>query len=123
MRISGSALARVDRSSALYQKLSGVHRRIALKDPTIWGPEAAAEAAVRLNWVDLPESSRSLLPEIDALVARFPHIERVVLAGMGGSSLAPEVIAESLRKTSLFLIRQIHSTLRMPSPKIFPQRC
>lgn len=103
MRISGSALARVDRSSALYQKLSGVHRRIALKDPTIWGPEAAAEAAVRLNWVDLPESSRSLLPEIDALVARFPHIERVVLAGMGGSSLAPEVIAESFKK-NLFIL-------------------
>jgi hypothetical protein len=56
-----------------------------------------------LNWVDLPESSRTLLPEIDALVARFPHISRVVLAGMGGSSLAPEVIAQSFKKT-LFIL-------------------
>ena len=103
MQISGSALARVDRSSALYQKLEGAHRRIALKDPTIWGAEAAAEAAIRLNWVDLPESSRTLLPEIDALVARFPHIKRVVLAGMGGSSLAPEVIAQSFKK-NLFIL-------------------
>lgn len=103
MQISGSALARVDRSSALYKKLEDAHRRIALKDPTIWGPEAAVEAAVRLNWVDLPESSRTLLPEIDALVARFPHITRVVLAGMGGSSLAPEVIAQSFKK-SLFIL-------------------
>jgi glucose-6-phosphate isomerase len=103
MLISGSALTRVDRSSALYQKLEGVHARLALKDPTIWGPEAQAEAAVRLNWVDLPESSRSLLPEIDALVARFPHITRVILAGMGGSSLAPEVIAQSFKKT-LFIL-------------------
>jgi glucose-6-phosphate isomerase len=103
MQISGSALARVDRSSALYQKLEDAHRRIALKDPTIWGPEAAVEAAIRLNWVDLPESSRTLLPEIDALVARFPHIKQVVLAGMGGSSLAPEVIAQSFKK-NLFIL-------------------
>lgn len=103
MQISGSALARVDRSSALYQKLESAHRRIALKDPTIWGAEAAVEAAVRLNWVDCPESSRALLPEIDALVARFPHIKHVVLAGMGGSSLAPEVIAQSFKK-NLFIL-------------------
>lgn len=103
MQISGPALARVDRSSELYKKLEVVHKRIAVKDPTIWGPEASIEAAIRLNWVDLPESSRSLLPEIDALVARFPHIKRVVLAGMGGSSLAPEVIAQSLN-TSLFIL-------------------
>lgn len=103
MQISGPALARVDRSSELYKKLEGVHQRIAVKDPTIWGPEASIEASIRLNWVDLPESSRSLLPEIDALVARFPHINRVVLAGMGGSSLAPEVIAQSFKK-NLFIL-------------------
>lgn len=103
MQVSGPALARVDRSSDLYKKLEGIHKRLAFKDPTIWGAEAAVEAAIRLNWVDLPESSRSLLPEIDALVARFPHIKRIVLAGMGGSSLAPEVIAQSFNK-SLFIL-------------------
>jgi glucose-6-phosphate isomerase len=69
----------------------------------VWGAEAATEAAVRLNWVDLPESSRALLPEIDALIARFSHIERFVLAGMGGSSLAPEVIVQSAGK-NLFIL-------------------
>jgi glucose-6-phosphate isomerase len=95
MKISGPSLVKVDRSDDLYVRLVGVHQKIAQKDPLTWGPEAAAEAAIRLNWVDLPESSRTLLPEIDALTAKFRHIKTIVLAGMGGSSLAPEVIAKS----------------------------
>ena len=103
MRISGPSLARVDRATALYKRLVGVHQQISQKDPSIWGPEAATEAAVRLNWVDLPESSRTLLPEIDALTAKFRHIRTIVLAGMGGSSLAPEVIAKSFGR-ELFIL-------------------
>jgi glucose-6-phosphate isomerase len=103
MKISGAALSRVDRNSDLYKRLVGVHQQIAEKDPSTWGAEAAAEAAVRLNWVDLPESSRTLLPEIDALAARFRHIKTIVLAGMGGSSLAPEVIAKSFGR-DLFIL-------------------
>ncbi len=103
MKISGESLSRVDRNSSLYKRLVGVHQQIAQKDPTTWGPEAATEAAVRLNWVDLPESSRTLLPEIDALTAKFRHITTIVLAGMGGSSLAPEVIAKSFGR-ELFIL-------------------
>ena len=103
MKIYGSAISRVDRSSDLYRKLERVHLSIAAKDPNTWGPEAAVEAAIRLNWVDLPETSRELLPEIDAVIARFSHIKRIVLAGMGGSSLAPEVIAQSFQK-NLFIL-------------------
>lgn len=103
MKISGAALSRVDRNSALYKRLLGVHQQIAQKDPSTWGPEATAEAAVRLNWVDLPENSRTLLPEIDALTAKFRHITTIVLAGMGGSSLAPEVIAKSFDR-DLFIL-------------------
>ena len=103
MKISGESLARVDRNSTLYKRLVSVHQQIAQKDPSTWGPEAAAEAAVRLNWVDLPETSRTLLPEIDALTAKFRHITTIVLAGMGGSSLAPEVIAKSFGR-DLFIL-------------------
>ena len=103
MKISGASLAQVDRNTALYKRLVGVHQQIAQKDPSTWGPEAATEAAVRLNWVDLPESSRTLLPEIDALTAKFRHITTIVLAGMGGSSLAPEVIAKSFGR-ELFIL-------------------
>lgn len=71
--------------------------RIAAKDPTLWGPDAEAEASIRLGWTDLHESSRPLLAEIEALEAEFraEGLDHVVLAGMGGSSLAPEVITKS----------------------------
>ncbi|PZU48344.1 MAG: glucose-6-phosphate isomerase [Microbacterium sp.] len=64
-------------------------------DPALWGPAAADEASRRLGWVDAVSVSRPLVPEIDALRADLVArgITRVVLAGMGGSSLAPEVIA------------------------------
>jgi glucose-6-phosphate isomerase len=64
------------------------------QDPTLWGPHAQPEAARRLAWVALPETSRPLLATVEALRAelRSDGIDRVVLAGMGGSSLAPEVI-------------------------------
>ncbi|WP_350276601.1 glucose-6-phosphate isomerase [Kribbella sp. HUAS MG21] len=71
--------------------------RIAAKDATIWGPEAESEASIRLGWVDLHETSRPLLAEIEALQAdlRSEGLDRIVLSGMGGSSLAPEVITRT----------------------------
>ncbi|MGH3897014.1 MAG: glucose-6-phosphate isomerase [Pseudonocardiaceae bacterium] len=67
---------------------------LAGQDPTLWGPQAQPEAARRLAWVALPETSRPLLSTIETLRADLHSdgIDRVVLAGMGGSSLAPEVI-------------------------------
>lgn len=68
--------------------------RIAAKDATLWGPDSESEAAKRLGWVDLAETSRHLVPSILELrdELRAEGIDRIVLAGMGGSSLAPEVI-------------------------------
>ncbi|MDZ8202535.1 glucose-6-phosphate isomerase [Microbacterium sp. SSW1-59] len=66
-------------------------------DDTLWGPAAQPEASRRLGWVQAVGVSRPLVPEILALredlVAR--GTTRIVLAGMGGSSLAPEVIANT----------------------------
>jgi len=73
---------------------TGVAARIFEHDATLWGPDAASEASIRLGWVDLPETSQVLIGEIaalrDDLVGR--GLTHVVLCGMGGSSLAPEVI-------------------------------
>jgi glucose-6-phosphate isomerase len=76
-----------------------VASRIAAKDATLWGPDAEPEAAIRLNWVDLYKTSRPLLGQITALreQLRVNGVDRVVLAGMGGSSLAPEVICRTAR--------------------------
>ncbi|GAA1647767.1 glucose-6-phosphate isomerase [Georgenia ruanii] len=72
-----------------------VASRLAAQDPTLWGPAAEAEARVRLAWTGLHETSRPLLARLAALRAELAAegIDRVVLAGMGGSSLAPEVLA------------------------------
>ena len=71
--------------------------RLAAKDHTLWGVAAEDEASKRLGWVSLFEDSRQLLPKITALREELAAegITRVVLAGMGGSSLAPEVICAS----------------------------
>ncbi|MGP4104196.1 glucose-6-phosphate isomerase [Nonomuraea sp. KM90] len=75
----------------------GVPARLAAGDPTLWGEDAEAEAAVRLGWLTLPRSSRELLPVLGELAgrARAAGLTNVVLAGMGGSSLAAEVICNT----------------------------
>lgn len=69
--------------------------RIFAKDHTLWGPDAEQESAVRLGWVEAATVSQPLVGDIlelrDALKAE--GVTRIVLCGMGGSSLAPEVIA------------------------------
>ncbi|HEX9728801.1 MAG TPA: hypothetical protein VGA37_09885 [Gemmatimonadales bacterium] len=68
--------------------------RIARRDPTVWAADPAApEVADRLGWLALGDTMR---PAVDGIVAfaedaraAFDH---VVLCGMGGSSLAPEVL-------------------------------
>ena len=87
----------------LYKKIAAVNPRLAIKDSSIWGQAAQPEASIRLNWIDAPESSRDLLPQLDAVSAKFRNHKRVVLCGMGGSSLAPEVIAATYRK-ELFVL-------------------
>jgi glucose-6-phosphate isomerase len=69
--------------------------RIFAKDHTLWGPDAEAESAIRLGWVEAATVSQPLVKDIlelrDAL--KSEGVTRIVLCGMGGSSLAPEVIA------------------------------
>ena len=74
--------------------VDGVASRITAQDATLWGPDAVDEASKRLGWVALPESSRPLVEPILALrdELRAQGVDRIVLGGMGGSSLAPEVI-------------------------------
>jgi glucose-6-phosphate isomerase len=101
IKLSGPALAKLHSSSAVYQDLLAIAPRLAAKDHTLWGVQAEAEAAIRLNWIDLPTTSRDLLPELDALSAwaRSRNLNHIILAGMGGSSLAPEVISKTYKKS------------------------
>lgn len=81
-----------------WDRLNSITPRLAVKDHTIW--PTSTEAKTRLDWVDLPESSRDLLPTLDGLAAWSREIghSNFILCGMGGSSLAPEVIAAHFNK-------------------------
>jgi len=81
MKISGFAPSSENRAA-----LNAITARLAAKDSTLWGPAAQVEAAIRLNWIDLPKASRDLLPLLDALSAWSREIghQEFVLCGMGG---------------------------------------
>ena len=96
VRVSGAAEAAVERTlPTLIADL--VASRITNGDPTLWGPEAEEESSKRLGWVNAVSVSRPLVPEILALREELAAkgVDRFVLAGMGGSSLAPEVITQT----------------------------
>ncbi len=63
-------------------------------DATLWGPPGTPEIANRLGWLTIAER---MLGDLDAVEAfadevRDAGLQDVVLLGMGGSSLAPEVL-------------------------------
>ncbi len=69
-------------------------QRIWNKDHTVWSADPK-EISNRLGWLDLPIEMRSEIPTLQAFAdeVRNDGITDVVLLGMGGSSLAPEVFA------------------------------
>jgi len=74
-----------------------VASRITGGDSSLWGPEVEDEASKRLGWTQAVSVSRPLVAEIVALREQLAErgITRIVLCGMGGSSLAPEVITRT----------------------------
>ena len=70
---------------------------ITTQDASLWGAAAEDEASRRLGWVEAVAISEALVPEIIALrdELRSRGVNHIVLGGMGGSSLAPEVIART----------------------------
>lgn len=63
-------------------------------DPTLWGPQGTPEVANRLGWLTIAERMLEQADELQAFVdgVREDGLRDVVLLGMGGSSLAPEVL-------------------------------
>jgi hypothetical protein len=104
--------------------------RLVGKDATLWGPDAESEAAIRLGWLDLPATSRTLVAQLAGLRAELAGegLDRIVLCGMGGSSLAPEVICRTAGLPLVVLdstdpgqvaaaIRDLHRTVVVVSSK------
>ncbi len=89
-------------SSIVADKLSlalddRVRERVREGDPTLWGPAGAPEIADRLAWLTIAQRMLAELEELEAFAdaVRDDGLRDVVLLGMGGSSLAPEVLRRS----------------------------
>ncbi len=76
-----------------------VAQRLRDGDPSLWGEPGTPEVANRLGWLDIASRMRGEMAELEAFAGgvREDGIEHVVLLGMGGSSLAPEVLRRSLK--------------------------
>ena len=70
--------------------------RIWARDHTAWKPDPT-EIADRLGWLDVAHGMRANVPDLQAFAeeARSDGIRHVVLLGMGGSSLGPEVVRQT----------------------------
>jgi glucose-6-phosphate isomerase len=74
--------------------------RLYRRDATLWTGDSAAAKTIRnrLGWLDSPGWAKERIPELRAFaeLVRERGVTRVLLLGMGGSSLAPEVFARVL---------------------------
>lgn len=93
---TGAAAQAVDR--VVPQLVSDlVASGITAQDASLWGPDAESEASIRLGWTEAVAIARPLVPDIVALrdKLRAAGVNHFLLGGMGGSSLAPEVITRT----------------------------
>ena len=78
-------------------------RRIWERDTSVWTSDekVAGLIANRLGWLDLPQTFTDEIEVLEAFAAgvRDEGLVRAVVAGMGGSSLAPAVLAASMEPT------------------------
>src|SRR2546422_1559400 len=71
--------------------------RVWQKDYTLWSKEPQPELTDRLGWLELPERMEKQVAGLRAFAdqVKADGIKHVVLLGMGGSSLAPEVFQQT----------------------------
>ena len=81
--------------------------RIWERDPTVW---TGAGEASWLGWLDEPRRMRERVDELAAFADEVADegLDAVVLLGMGGSSLAPEVLRRTFRAESLHVLDTTH---------------
>jgi transaldolase/glucose-6-phosphate isomerase len=81
--------------------------RIWKRDPTTW---TGGDEAKWLGWLDEPHRMQERVPELAAFADEVADdgLDAIVLLGMGGSSLAPEVLRRTFRVESLHVLDTTH---------------
>jgi len=82
-----------------------VPARIWEHDPTLWtdNPAGQAEVKIRMGWLDSVEDARKRLEGYTSFAKQVhdEKIDRVLVIGMGGSSLTAEVLSSLLAKANV----------------------
>ena len=88
----GKLQSRVERRLKTWQAQQ-FGSRLWKKDPTLWSADPVAELTDRLGWLRMPESMQKQVEALRQFAekAKADGMHHVVVLGMGGSSLAPEV--------------------------------
>jgi glucose-6-phosphate isomerase len=77
----------------------GFAERLWVKDATLWSTSADEQAAIRsrLGWLTSPTLMREYASDLKSFATEIRRLgfSNIVLLGMGGSSLAPEVISRT----------------------------
>lgn len=83
-----------------------VAERIWDRDASIWSSDPAVQRTIgnRLGWLDAPAWASERRSELDAFAAEAKEFRRFVLLGMGGSSLAPEVLSRTFGRDVLTVV-------------------
>ena len=85
------------------------------RDSTLWSADPAVQAKIadRLGWLDAPRDFGSQVPALEAFGEgiRAAGFTAALVAGMGGSSLAPDVLIDAFRDVADWLaVRVLDST-------------
>ncbi len=74
-----------------------VQNRLWAHDPTLWAtdPEGQNEVKIRMGWLNSPRKAREMIPAYQAFADEIhaEGIHRILVLGMGGSSLTAEVLS------------------------------
>ena len=95
--------------------------RIWARDASVW---TGSGADVWLGWLDEPARMQERLPEILAFAAEArASFDATVLLGMGGSSLAPEVLRLATGAESFHVLDTTHpASVRRLAESLDPER-
>jgi glucose-6-phosphate isomerase len=89
--------------------------RLFARDPSLWSSDARVQAAIgdRLGWLDAPAHFSEQIPALEGFGEgiRDAGFTTAIVAGMGGSSLAPDVLAKTFGTAEGWLqLRVLDST-------------
>src|SRR5215218_1748802 len=98
LRLSGDTAAVVDAALATARDEQWAERLFG-RDPSLWSADERVQSGIsdRLGWLDAPEHFREHIADLEGFGRgiREAGFRQALVMGMGGSSLAPEVLART----------------------------